>query len=49
MAQQPVVINSVPANKVDQVMADAKNWGGTNIQKTKNADGTFTVTVTFPD
>ncbi len=47
MSQQQ--LTGVPADKVDKMVAMFKAEGATDVQTQKDADGTFTVTATFPD
>jgi len=46
---QTLTLSQIPANKVDEVAADMTKWGATDVQKTPQADGTYTVIATFPD
>lgn len=46
---QVVVNKDVPPGDVDQLMADFKKVGATKVEKTKQPDGNFTVTATFPN
>jgi hypothetical protein len=46
---QNLVLKNVPADKVDAAIADLKKWGATDVQKSKQPDGAFTLTATFPD
>ena len=39
----------VPEDKVEQVMSDYKDAGATKVEKTKQADGKWTIVATFPD
>jgi hypothetical protein len=40
-------LNDVPDSEVEQVVQDYKDEGAT-VTKTRNPDGTWTVTATFP-
>jgi hypothetical protein len=42
-------LTDVPADKVDDVVQDFKDAGATNVEKTKQPDGRYTVVATFPD
>jgi hypothetical protein len=48
MARQEELKN-VPADGVDQKVQDYKDAGATNVEKTKQSDGSFTITATFDD
>ena len=47
MAQRQMT--GVPANKVDEMVNMFKADGATDVQKKKEANGSFTITATFPD
>ena len=46
---QTLTVKDVPEDKVDEAVQNLKNAGATNVTKTKQADGKFTLTATFPD
>jgi hypothetical protein len=48
MARQEVLKN-VPADKVEQEIQDFKDAGATDVKKTEQSDGKFTITATFDD
>ena len=47
MAQ--TVVKDIPADKVDEAEQNLKNAGATDVQRTQQADGNFTLTATFAD
>ena len=46
---QVVVVKDVPADEVDDVVEGFDNAGATDVERTPQADGKFTVKATFPD
>lgn len=46
---QTLTLTDIPADDVDEAVADMQKWGATDVQKTPEADGTFTIIATFPD
>jgi hypothetical protein len=47
--EQEVVVRDVPADKVDAVSQGFTDAGATNVEKTEQPDGKFTLRATFPD
>jgi hypothetical protein len=46
---QTLTLSEIPADKVAEVEADMTKWGATDVEKTPEEDGTFTIVATFPD
>jgi hypothetical protein len=46
---QVLVVNDVPADKVDAVIEGFKNAGATEVTKSLQPNGKFTVRATFPN
>jgi hypothetical protein len=44
-----LVIKDVPADQVDDKVRKFKRLGATDVEKTAQTGGTFTLRVTFPD
>lgn len=42
-------LTDVPVDEVDQVVQDFKDAGATDVQKTKQPDGRYTVVATYPE
>jgi hypothetical protein len=45
---QTLTIKDVPPGDVDQSITDLKGLGATDVTKTAQADGNFTLVATFP-
>jgi hypothetical protein len=47
--EQVILVKDVPADKVDDVIEGFKNAGATEVTKSPQTNGKFTLRATFPD